>query len=83
MVGNEPRMAWYAGLNKKKAEMETTITDLDVPLKKAVVEKSPRLELWTELERLHDEQNLAPPTATLTIEQLHEETARLQAQIVP
>jgi hypothetical protein len=42
---------------------------------------SPRLTLWTELERLHEKLGMAPPTASLTIEQLEEEIARLKQEV--
>lgn len=41
---------------------------------------SPRVELWTELERLHVVLGLPVPTATLTIEQLEAEVARLRRE---
>ena len=41
---------------------------------------SPRLGLWTRLEKLHEELHLAPPTATLTIEQLEQEIERLEQE---
>lgn len=41
---------------------------------------SPRLALWTELERLRAALGRPAPTATLTIEQLEEEIARLKVE---
>jgi len=38
---------------------------------------SPRVRLWDELERLHERLLMDPPTATLTIEELEAEVARL------
>ena len=41
---------------------------------------SPRLALWTELERLHEKLSRSAPNATLTIEQLEGEIARLKQE---
>lgn len=41
---------------------------------------SPRVPLWTELERLYAILNLAPPTETLTIEQLEQRVTEMQIQ---
>jgi hypothetical protein len=43
--------------------------------------RSPRLALWTELEALHEQLGLAPPTATLTVEELEEAVRDLRAQV--
>lgn len=41
---------------------------------------SPRVALWTELERLHAKLELPPPTASLTIEDLQAEVERLKRE---
>jgi hypothetical protein len=49
----------------------------------ATVQRPPsqREILWNELEELHAQLQLAPPTETHTIEQLEEVVARLRAQL--
>lgn len=43
---------------------------------------SPRGRLWEELERLHERLLMDPPTATLTIDELEAEVARLRQLLV-
>jgi hypothetical protein len=42
---------------------------------------SRRTVLWDELERLHEQLELPPPTATLTLEALEAEVNRLKEQL--